>query len=105
MPYYVYVIELDKEVLNNRRFRKANPNYDSSKPCVYVGQSANEPKIRFNQHLSGYKSSRFPREFGIRLRPNKFEKHNPISSRDEAEAKEEWLAKNLRKKGYGVWSN
>jgi hypothetical protein len=35
----VYVVELSPEVLQHARFRKANPDYDATKPCVYVGMT------------------------------------------------------------------
>ena len=43
----MYVIDLDKKVLKDTRFKEANPNYNSIKPCVYVGQSAKKPEARF----------------------------------------------------------
>jgi hypothetical protein len=33
--YYVYVIELSKDVLYEARFKRANPDYVIGKPCVY----------------------------------------------------------------------
>ena len=35
--YSVYVIELSADVLYEARFRKANPDYVTGKPWVYVG--------------------------------------------------------------------
>ena len=66
--YYVYVINLDKKVLNIKRFREENPDYIEGKPCVYVGQSVLEPKVRFEQHLNGYKANRYAKKFGNFLR-------------------------------------
>lgn len=43
--YYVYVIGLKPEVLQNRRFRDANPDYEDGQPCYYVGYSSKEPEI------------------------------------------------------------
>ena len=43
--------------------------------------------------------------YGIRLRPELYEKYNPIPSRKDAEEIEEMLGKELRKKGVGVWYN
>lgn len=37
--YHVYVIELSKDVLYEPRFRKNNPGYIDSQPCVYVGMT------------------------------------------------------------------
>jgi hypothetical protein len=38
--HFVYVIELDKDVLYESKFKKANPEYETGKPCVYVGMTA-----------------------------------------------------------------
>ena len=105
MPYYVYVIGLDSSVLENKRFLKKNPQYIDGKPCVYVGQSALTPDERFAQHRRGYKSSPFPKKFGLYLQKKLFANVNPISSREEAEVAEEQLAKKLMRRGYGVWWN
>ena len=103
--YYVYVIELDSQVANLRKFRQKNPAYIMGNGCVYVGQSSREPTLRFEQHKEGYKSNKYAREYGIRLRPELYEKYNPIPTRKDAEQIEEMLGKQLRKKGIGVWFN
>ncbi|MBV8086631.1 MAG: GIY-YIG nuclease family protein [Chloroflexi bacterium] len=82
--YYVYVIELDRG-------------------GVYVGQSALFPAERFAQHLNGYKAASVVRHHGVRLRPDLFERWNPIPSRAEAEAMEARLAARLRAHGYRVF--
>ena len=105
MPYFVYVIELDKEVLKSKKFRERNPDLNSKKACFYVGQSAHEPSIRFSQHKQGYKSNSFVRRYGLWLKPRKYKKFNPIKTRKAAEIIEQKLTKKLRKKGHGVWSN
>ena len=105
MPYYVYVIELEKRVKKTRKFIKANPNIDLTKPCVYVGQSVRPPQKREKQHYEGHKSSWWVREFGIQLLPELFEIYNPLKTRAMAEKAERILTKHLRKEGYGVWSN
>jgi hypothetical protein len=105
MPYFVYVIELDKEVINSKKFRLKNPNLNPRKACFYVGQSAHDPVVRFKQHKQGYKSNSFARRFGLYLRPRKYKKFNPIGTRKEAEIIELKLTDKLRKKGHGVWSN
>ena len=38
----VYVIELDKDVLYEAKFKKANPDYVTGKPCVYVGMTGHD---------------------------------------------------------------
>ena len=105
MPYYVYVIELDKEVLKSKKFRIRNPNINPKKACFYVGQSARIPEIRFNQHKEGYKSNNYVRRYGLWLKQKKYKKYNPIKTRKEAEIIEQKLSEKLRKKGHGVWSN
>ena len=103
--YYVYVIELDEEVLLNKKFRNNNPSYIKGSECVYVGQSSRKPELRFEQHKEGYKSSKYARIYGIKLRPDLYDKYNPIPTRKDAEEIEEMLSRSLRKKGLGVWFN
>ncbi len=103
--YYVYVIKLDSQVANLRKFRQKNPAYIMGNGCVYVGQSSREPTLRFEQHKEGYKSNKYAREYGIRLRPELYEKYNPIPTRKDAEEIEKMLGKQLRKQGIGVWFN
>jgi len=101
--YHVYVIELDNKVKTFRKIQKANPKSLPDMPCVYVGQSYYPPEIRFEQHKEGHKSNRYAKEFGLALKPELYEKYNPIPSRKDAEEIEEWLAKELRRLGYTVW--
>ncbi|MFC1550021.1 GIY-YIG nuclease family protein [Candidatus Neomarinimicrobiota bacterium] len=103
--YYVYIIELDSRVADFQRFREKNPQYIKGNGCVYVGQSSKEPSLRFEQHKEGYKSNKYAKIYGIRLRPDLYEKYNPIPTRKDAEEIEEILGKELRKKGIGVWFN
>ena len=103
--YYIYVIELDPAVADLRKFRAQNPKYIKGNGCVYVGQSSRKPNIRFEQHKEGYKSNKYAQQFGLKLRPDLFEKYNPIPTRKDAEEIEEMLGKELRKRGLGVWFN
>ena len=105
MPYYVYVIELDKKVLKSKRFKNHNLNLDPDKPCFYVGQTCRDPDTRFKQHKDGYKSNSFVRKYGLWLRRRKYKRFNPIDTREEAERIENELAETLRQKGHGIWSN
>jgi hypothetical protein len=105
MPYYVYVIELDGEVLNSKKFRDQNLRMKPRKACLYVGQSCHDPETRFQQHKQGYKSNRYVRKYGLRLKKRLYKKYNPMKTRKESELMEKKLAEKLRKKGYGVWSN
>lgn len=103
--YYLYVIDLDKEVLNVKKFREMKPDYIDEYPCVYVGQTAKSPDERFDQHKAGIKSNRYAKKYGLRLRYKLFEQYNPIPSRKEAEYKEALLGEHLRKRGFAVWWN
>ena len=47
--------------------------------CFYVGMTGIFPEERFKQHKSGYKSSYWPRKYGVRLRPDIYEKYNNFS--------------------------
>ena len=105
MAYYLYVIELDKEVSKSIKFRKQSPDYLYGNRCFYVGQSAKAPLLRFKQHKKGYKSNTVARRFGLRLVPKFYEKYNPIPTRKDAEELEEYLSNKLRELRYGVWSN
>ena len=55
--YYLYVIELDEKVITHKKFRQKNPKYIRGNYCVYIGQSARKPEIRFEQHKEGYKAA------------------------------------------------
>jgi predicted GIY-YIG superfamily endonuclease len=92
--YYVYVIELDDAVGDRVR---------ADKPSVYVGQSAVPPEERYAQHRRGYRSSRYVRNHGVRLRPKFYRNYNPLPDRDTAVATEAHLAKRLRKRGFTVY--
>ena len=105
MPYNVYVIELDKEIMKSKKFRKRNPKMNPRLPCLYVGQTAHPPEVRFKQHKEGYKSNSFVRRYGMRLLPKFYTQNNPIQTRKNAEYVEQQLTIKLREKGYGVWSN
>ena len=105
MKYYLYVIELDKQVGKLVKFRKPNPKFLLGNRCFYVGQSAKKPPVRFRQHKEVYKSNTYAKRFGLRLVPEYYEKYNPIPSRNDAEELEEYVAIKLRKERYGVWFN
>jgi len=98
----VYVIELSPEVLNEARFRRANPDYDVTKPCVYVGMTGLTPERRFENHRKGVKSNRFAHQYGLRLLPRLYAVYNPMPYR-AAQDMEIELAIGLREEGYGVW--
>ena len=103
--YHVYVIELDPVVANKRKFRAKNPKYIKGNGCVYVGQSTRKPSLRFDQHKEGYKANKFAKVYGIKLRPDLYEKYNPIPTRKDAEEIEAMIGRQLRERGFGVWFN
>lgn len=112
MPYYVYVIELDKAFAKTPRAIRENPNADIDKPCIYVGSSSKKPEERFYEHTNGIRNdkgwplfSRIVLRYGIRLRPRLYEKYNPMMTKDEALGKERELTERYRKRRYTVWSN
>ena len=100
--YHVYVIELSKGVLYERRFQKANANYRPGMPCVYVGMTGLDPDVRFDKHKAGNQSNKFVRLYGLHLLPRLYEAYNPMPY-DGARDMEVELAIALREKGYGVW--
>ncbi len=102
--YSVYVVELSRDVLNNRPFVRRNPNHDPLKPCVYVGMTGIDPEERFKNHKRGYRASRYPKRYGLRLLKELFEHLNPMTH-DQARIKEIELAQNLQDEGYAVWHN
>jgi hypothetical protein len=100
--YNVYVIELDRAVLNETKFLKENPGYVPEKPCLYVGLTGLSPEERYEKHKWGYKSNKYVRRYGLRLCPMLYEEYNPMSYEDAKEM-EVVLAGMLREKGYAVW--
>jgi len=98
----VYVIELSPEVLQQARFRRANPDYDATKPCVYVGMTGLSPEARFRKHKAGIQANRYVERYGLRLLPSLYAFANPMPY-DAAREMEVELAIGLREEGYGVW--
>ena len=98
----VYVIELDPRILNSVRFRRANPERDILKPCVYVGCTGLTPEERFAKHKAGIRANSYVQRFGLRLLPKLYAYANPMPY-DAARDMEVELAIALREQGYGVW--
>jgi len=65
---------------------------------LYVGQTARDPDLRFDQHKAGYKASGAVRRFGVRLLPDWVAHLNPMTGR-EALALEAALAEAFRAGG------
>jgi hypothetical protein len=102
--YHVYVVELDPAILARKKFRDANPRYVTGKPCVYVGMTGLTPTVRFRNHKRGYKANPFVRDYGWDLRPDLYPDGNPVPYA-EGLRQEEYVARELRKLGYGVWQH
>jgi hypothetical protein len=100
--HHVYVIELSPEVLQEARFRRANPDYDATKTCVYVGMTGLTPEVRFERHKAGVKANRFVQRYGERLLPHLYACYNPMPYQGARDMEVE-LAIALREAGYGVW--
>ena len=98
----VYVIELSPEVLQEARFRRANPDYDATKPCVYVGMTGLTPEARFRKHKAGIRANRYVQRYGMRLLPSLYAYCNPMPYEGAREMEVE-IAIALREEGYGVW--
>jgi hypothetical protein len=98
----VYVVLLSREVLGESKFKRCNPDYDASKPCVYVGMTGLDPDDRFDKHKAGVRSNRYVREYGLRLMPELYACYNPMPY-EAARDMEVELAIALRENGYGVW--
>ena len=114
VTYRVYVVELSKRVFTeNWKFRAANPQFNGTLECLYVGMTSKTPAERLQQHKTGYinkkghkLSANIVQKYGIYLRPSLYEHLNvkPMN-REEALAMEEKLAGQLRRQGYAVWFN
>jgi len=115
IQYYVYVIGLKPEFAKTKAAKKQNPNYvhSKNKRCYYVGYSSKTPEERYHQHITGYINEKGHKiyspkvyNYGYKrngLRPKKYKKYNPISTKDEAMKIEIELAEKLRKKGHCVY--
>ena len=98
----VYVVELDPAIYNVARFRRANPQCDITKPCVYVGCTGLTPEARFAKHKAGIRANRYVQRFGLRLLPKLYAYANPMPY-NAARDMEVELAIALREQGYAVW--
>ncbi len=96
MPSRVYVIELSP---------KAGRRRDPRIPWVYVGSSARDPEIRFEQHRRGYKSSGLVRRFALRLRPDLYDDLEPLPGSAAARHAELARARDLARYGFVAHSD
>ena len=102
-PRNLYVITLDPEVLWIREFRQQNPGYIEGMPCVYVGMTVHTPGDRFEQHILGYRSSKYPHRYGVELAQELLDGFDGagLGNAEREAALAEWL----RRQGYAVWQN
>jgi predicted GIY-YIG superfamily endonuclease len=100
--HHVYVVELSKDVLQERKFRKCNPGYVAGKPCVYVGMTGLDPDLRFDKHKAGIQANAYVQKYGLRLLPDLYEGFNPMRYED-AQEREVEIGIDLRSAGFGVW--
>lgn len=100
--FSVYVVGLNRAVLNDKRFTEENPQHNPIKPCVYVGMTGLTPQERFQRHKSGKQACKFVLRYGEYLKPRLYRRFNPMTY-EEAVAMERELARRLRKRGYAVW--
>jgi len=98
----VYVVELSRDIWGEPRFRRANANYDITKPCVYVGMTGLSPDVRFDKHMAGIQAARYVTKYGLRLLPQLYEVYNPMPYEAAREMEVE-LALSLKARGFGVW--
>lgn len=85
--------------------RAAGRRRDPRIPWVYVGSSARDPEIRFDQHQRGYKSSGLVRRHALRLRPDLYEDLPPIRGSRAAVAAETARARELARAGFVAHSD
>jgi len=104
--HYVYVIELKPHLLGEEKIVAANPGYRyrPDRPLLYVGMTGRTPEIRYLQHRTGYKASRYTGRNCLALRRDLFG-HLGVMSYREAARMEVALAEQLRAEGYAVWQH
>ncbi|MFN7643673.1 MAG: hypothetical protein ACK5PW_11440 [Burkholderiales bacterium] len=100
--HHVYVVLLEDRVMNDRSYARANPGWDATRPCLYVGMTGLTPELRLARHKAGVKANRYVREHGLRLLPELYAWANPMPYEAAREMEVE-LAIGLRAEGYAVW--
>jgi len=100
--HHVYVVELSNRIWKEARFRGVNPDYQLSKPFVYVGMTGLDPDLRFDRQKASIQAKRFVLEYGLRLVLSLYEIYNPMPYEAAREMEVE-LAIELRETGFGVW--
>lgn len=98
---HIYVINLSRGVVREKRFTKRNPHYTGQKRCVYVGLTSLAPEVRLAQHKNGIRSCRYVKRFGKGLLRSLGRR--TYKSHSRALKIERDVASRLRAKGYAVW--
>ena len=98
----VYVVQLDPGVLAVKKFLQKNLQCQDGKPPLYVGMTGLTPEERFKNHKAGHKANKYVRDYGICLRPDIYQRYNPMTY-EQAAAIEAVLADDLRREGHAVW--
>lgn len=93
-PRRVYVIELAASAV---------PDSRHGLPPLYVGESYLAAPVRLEQHLSGYKASKWVKKYGRRVRPDIYDRFPAVGSVDEARKLEADVAAILRDCGFTVF--
>lgn len=104
--YSVYVVRLpdDAKQDDGVQSQVREHNADAAMPCVYVGQTSQDPERRLEQHTEGgSKANRFVARYGGELIPGLYGHLNPLT-RLESLRQERNLARRLRRAGYWVLS-
>ena len=88
----VYVVALEPEVINTRKFAQKNPGYRSGQTCYYVDVTDLAVDLRFDQHMHGIE---LRPDFTVDIAPAPFE----LAVENESK-----IARSLRVEGCGVWA-
>jgi hypothetical protein len=97
-----YVIELDPGACSDRRSSCLATMSRKHRP-VYVGETALTPEERLEQHMSGVRSSRWVRNYNVRLRPDLAPAGEEFDTVEEARLAEKKLGARLAADGFCVY--
>ena len=95
----VYVIEPEPAAC---RDKKSHCDGDCGKLPVYVGETCHTAQERFAQHKAGYKASRWPRKYGVRVRPRLAGQFGEMESTVESKQAERELSRRLSRRARGT---
>lgn len=101
--YRLYVVALEPEVMDTRKFAQKNPGYRPGQPCYFVDVTELAVDLRFDQHMHGIRDNAFVRMYGVALRPD-FTVDFPPSPFTVAVEQQATIARSLREEGCGVWA-